>query len=260
VRVLVISDIHGNLSALETVIADALLVDFCGAKGFDSVWCLGDIVGYGPDPNACIELLGVWGDHLLCVAGNHDWAVLGRLPLEDFNSEAREAALWTRKQLSDQNRKDLEQLPSEPVTSGEYTITHASPRHPVWEYISSPFVARDNFAHFDTRFCWVGHTHVPMIYMCDGHGGEPPGVPACRGLSPAVGELVSLGQQHRLVLNPGSVGQPRDNDPRASYVLLDTESNVIIYRRVSYPYELTQARMRAAQLPDRLIARLAYGW
>jgi len=260
VRVLIVSDIHGNLSALETVLTDAARVEFTGAKGYESIWCLGDIVGYGPDPNACVERLSAFGDQLLCVAGNHDWAVLDRLPLEDFNSEARKAALWTRKQLTDENRKYLEQLPSDPIVCGDYTVTHASPRHPVWEYVASPFVARDNFVHFNTRFCWVGHTHVPMIYLSDGDSRKASGLPACRGLSPAVDELVFLGDQNRLVLNPGSVGQPRDSDSRASYVLLDTEASIIRYRRVVYPYELTQARMREEQLPDRLIARLAYGW
>jgi diadenosine tetraphosphatase ApaH/serine/threonine PP2A family protein phosphatase len=259
-RVLIISDVHANFTALETVLADAESFEFQGELGFEQVWCLGDIVGYGPDPNECVERLRAFGDDHVSVAGNHDWAALGRLPVDDFNPEARWAVQWTREQLRPANRIYLEALPAQPLPFGEYTITHASPRHPVWEYVVSPFTARENFGYFDTPFCLVGHTHVPMIFHCsqdEQHGGHPR---FCRALAPIYKQPVALSNGHRLIINPGSVGQPRDNDPRAAYALLNTESNVIRYRRVAYPYELTQARMRAAELPDRLIARLAYGW
>ena len=259
-RVLIISDVHANLTALEAVLADASELDFLGAVGFEEVWCLGDLVGYGPDPSECVERLQDFGDRLLCVAGNHDWAVLENLPVDDFNPEARRAVMWTQEHLTAPARAYLAELPAEPLVRGQYTITHASPRHPVWEYVVSPYVARENYDFFDTTFCLVGHTHVPMIFQCAEmeRGGGSSG--RCRALSPTYAQPVGLANGHRLILNPGSVGQPRDSDPRAAYAMLDTETNIVLYRRAAYSYELTQARMRAAKLPDRLIARLSYGW
>lgn len=259
-RVLVLSDIHANLTALETVLANAERTDFLGKTGFEQVWCLGDVVGYGPDPNECVARLRAFGDDLLCVAGNHDWAVLGKLPVDDFNPEARRAVLWTRERLTPASRAFLERLPDEPLVRGDFTITHASPRHPVWEYIIRPFTAQENFAYFDTPFCLIGHTHVPVIFRCRREARGEEDVEVCRALAPVYDKLVGLAGDHRLIINPGSVGQPRDSDPRAAYALLDTEAAIWRYRRVAYPYELTQARMRAANLPHRLIARLAYGW
>jgi len=259
-RVLILSDIHANLTALETVLADAEKVDFLGETGFEQVWCLGDVVGYGPDPNECVERLRAFGDDHLCIAGNHDWAVLGKLPVEDFNPEARRAVLWTREQLTPESLAYLEGLPAEPLVRGDFTLTHGSPRHPVWEYIIYSFTARENFAHFDTPFCLVGHTHVPVIFRWHQEQKGEANTGVCHALAPIYERPLGLAGNHRLIINPGSVGQPRDSDPRAAYALLDTEANIWLYRRVSYPYELTQARMRAANLPDRLIARLAYGW
>ncbi|MDH7486052.1 MAG: metallophosphoesterase family protein [Anaerolineae bacterium] len=259
-RVLVLSDIHANLTALETVLAHAEKTKFLGETGFQQVWCLGDVVGYGPDPNECVARLRTLGDDLLCVAGNHDWAVLDKLPVDDFNPEARRAVLWTREQLTPASRAFLEELPDEPLVRGDFTITHASPRHPIWEYIIHPATARENFAFFDTPYCLIGHTHVPVIFLCrqETQSGESKNV--CRALAPLYDKALGLAGEHRLILNPGSVGQPRDSDPRAAYAMLDTEQAIWHYRRVPYPYELTQARMRTANLPYRLIARLAYGW
>jgi predicted phosphodiesterase len=258
-RILILSDIHANLAALETVLADAEQFEFLGETGFEQVWCLGDVVGYGPDPNECVERLRGFGAETVCVAGNHDWAVLGKLPVDDFNPEARQAVLWTRQQLSPENWGYLEALSGEPLVRGEFTITHASPRHPVWEYLVSPYAARENFGHFDTTYCLIGHTHVPMVFQ---HRAAQVGyrTGVCRALNPTYQQPVRLSDTHRLMINPGSVGQPRDSDPRAAYVLLDTRLQIIRYRRVAYPYEWTQARMRVAKLPDRLIARLSYGW
>ncbi|MEA3459769.1 MAG: metallophosphoesterase family protein, partial [Chloroflexota bacterium] len=184
-RYLVISDIHSNLAAFEAVLADA--------GEYDKVWCLGDLVGYGPRPNECIERLRQL-DHV-CVAGNHDWAAIGKLDLEDFNADARRACLWTRKTLSPENWKFLESLPERlEFPDLDFTLVHGSPRHPIWEYILSPFTAEANFAHFDTRFCLVGHTHVPTVFR------QRPWDP---------GELsnpLHLGEE-RLIINPGSVGQ-----------------------------------------------------
>jgi len=214
-RVLVLSDIHANLAALETVLADAERVDFLGEKGFEQVWCLGDVVGYGPDPNECVERLRSFGDDHICVVGNHDWAVLGELPVDDFNPEARRAVLWTREQLTPESRDYLKGLSAEPLARGDFTITHGSPRHPVWEYIIHPHTAAENFAYFDTPFCLVGHTHVPVIFRWREEGEGEDKVGECRALAPIYDKPLGLAGNHRLIINPGSVGQPRDSDPRA---------------------------------------------
>ena len=243
-RYLIISDIHSNLAAFEAVLADA--------GSFDEVWCLGDVVGYGPDPNECVERLRDLPH--VCVVGNHDWAVLGNMDTEDFNPYAKRACLWTREQLSPSNLEYLETLPRSLVEEG-FTLAHGSPRQPIWEYILDSSVAQANFEHFDTRFCFVGHTHVPIIYR---HNPENPHQ-ACGTLIPSYDVPLALGE-HRLIINPGSVGQPRDGDPRASYAVLDSDELTLEYRRVSYPVETTQARMVEKGLPVRLIMRLGYGW
>ena len=159
-RVLILSDIHANLVALETVLNTA-------AGSYDAVWCLGDVVGYGPRPNECVELMR---EHAaVCVMGNHDWAVLGRpgINVDDFNPHARQAVLWTREQLSDANCAYLDGLPDVPVRpagSEDFLVTHASPREPVWEYILTPSIAMENFGAFSERVCLVGHTHKPAIF------------------------------------------------------------------------------------------------
>jgi len=239
-KTLVISDIHANLSALDAVLNDA--------GEFDAVWCLGDVVGYGPDPNECIERLQELPHR--CLAGNHDWAVLGRLALEDFNADAQRACLWTREQLTPASLRYLESL-EERIVEGDFTLVHGSPRHPIWEYIIYLSNARANFAHFDTPYCFIGHTHVPVIFR--DRGSEVDIRPIELGVPLALG-------QERLIINPGSVGQPRDGDFRASYVILDVEAGTIEYRRVPYPVEETQRKMAQAGLPPRLIIRLSYGW
>lgn len=244
-RVLVLSDIHANLAALERVLEDA-------AGAYDIVWCLGDIVGYGPEPDACVA--AVRELNALSVVGNHDWAVLRRMDVEDFNPEARNAVIWTRDHISRDNLIWLGNLPDQPLVRGEFTLTHGSPRDPVWEYMLYPSTAQANFQHFATRCCLVGHTHVPALHLLN------PENPKVRALALLPGQELSLQDGWRAILNPGSVGQPRDNDPRAAYALLDTEKFTWEVRRVTYPVEVTQARMRAVGLPERLINRLAYGW
>ncbi len=243
-RYLIISDIHANFTAFEAVLDSA--------GDFDKIWCLGDLVGYGPDPNECINQLREF-DHI-CVAGNHDWAVLGRLDLEDFNPDAQQASRWTQSQLTPENRAYLEGLPTALIEEG-FTLAHGSPRQPVWEYVLYPSVARTNFEHFGTQFCFIGHTHIPIIFQL---------VPQefgkyCHMVQPPLNGPLPLGE-YRLIINSGSVGQPRDGDPRASYALLDIEHLTIEYRRVSYAIKETQQRMAEADLPARLISRLSYGW
>ncbi len=243
-RILIVSDIHANLVALETVLKDA--------NKFDRVWCLGDVVGYGPQPNACIERLRAFD--LLCIAGNHDWAVLDKLDLEEFNPDARRAAIWTRNQLTPANRDWLHALPERiPTQAEKFTLVHGSPRYPIWEYVLTPAVARINFDFFDTLLCLVGHTHVPVLYRF--HRDEQT---ATAELLPENFSTV-LGPE-RMMINPGSVGQPRDGDPRAAYALLDLDTLTLTHRRVAYDIAATQADMEQAKLPTRLIQRLSYGW
>lgn len=241
-RIAILSDIHANLAALEAVLAHLGSVD--------GLWVLGDVVGYGPDPNECVAALA--GRPHVAIAGNHDWAVLDKLDLADFNTDARRANEWTRKQLEPAAWDFLRALPDKMVVEG-YTLAHGSPRSPIWEYLIYPNVAKVSFAHFDTQVCWVGHTHMPVLFQ-----DEPDG-PGCVALRPLEDEAMSLGEG-RLILNPGSVGQPRDGDPRAAYCLLDTAARVVTWRRVPYDIIATQDKMRAARLPRRNIERLSVGW
>jgi predicted phosphodiesterase len=260
-RVLVVSDIHGNIAALETVVSDA-------HGAYDAVWCLGDVVGYGPSPNECVEWVREHAD--LCVIGNHDWAVLGRagIDVDDFNPMARQAVMWTRERLSSPNRDFLDTLPDQPIHPPQapaFIITHASPREPVWEYILTPGIALENFAVFSEAVCLVGHTHKPAIYRWQWERhleNEQVGEVTIDHLvpEPDLSLALDVSVTQRLILNPGSVGQPRDNDPRAAYALLDLEKMAWEQKRVSYPIDLTQSRMRVANLPRRLIDRLNYGW
>ena len=242
-RYLIISDIHANQAALSAVLTDA--------GSFDFVWCLGDLVGYGPDPNECIDQLRELPSSSL--AGKHDWAALGKLDITSFNSDARIASLWTQSELSPSSRVYLDSLPTR-TADGDYTLAHASPRQPVWEYVLDPLIAQRNFAYFETPYCLVGHTHIPVIFY---HLNENPG--GCRTMLPSYNGPISLKVDGQLIINPGSVGQPRDGSPDASYAILDTEALTWEHRRVQYPVEITQERMRARDLPHRLIERLEYG-
>lgn len=241
VRYLIISDIHANATALETVLADA--------ENFDKIWCLGDLVGYGPSPNECIERIQDFPH--VSLAGNHDWATLGKLDLSSFNPIARTAIRWTRKELTSSSRAYLNGLTTHKEIDDFY-LAHASPREPVWEYILNTSVALANFEHFSTHFCLVGHTHVPVVFELDKERQQ------VEALFPPLSEPLELGS-HRAITNPGSVGQPRDGDPRASYAMLDDEEMTLEFRRVSYPVGITQERMRARDLPQRLISRLEVG-
>ena len=240
-RYLVISDIHGNLAALEAVLDDT--------PEFDEVWCLGDLVGYGPSPNECIDRVRDLPHTSL--AGNHDWAALGKLDLNSFNSVARTANEWTQEQLTSSSRTFLSGLPTS-LQRGDFTLAHASPREPVWEYILDASTAYQNFEHFHTPYCLVGHTHVPVVFELD------EGRQRCEILIPPLPEPLEFGPC-RTIINPGSVGQPRDGDPRAGYALLDGYDMSWTFHRVAYPIEVTQERMEAAGLPRRLIDRLEIG-
>lgn len=241
-RILVISDIHANLAAFQAVLEDA-------KDKWDRIWCLGDLVGYGPDPNECVALLREH-DHL-SLSGNHDWAVLGQLDISSFNAEARKAINWCRQKINKETEDYLRTLPPKTEVEG-FTLAHASPRHPVWEYILDYETAAANFAHFDTAYCLVGHTHAAAIFEQDADENINLYLPVYDAAVPL--------QINRLIINPGSVGQPRDSDPRAAYSLLDTEAMSWRHCRVPYPIAETQEKMRRYNLPSRLVARLEYGW
>lgn len=242
-RYLVISDIHANQVALAAVLADA--------KSFDLIWCLGDLVGYGPNPNECIDRLCDLPH--VGLAGNHDWAALGKLDLTSFNSDARIASIWTQSELTPMSRAYLDSLPTHSVQD-QFTMAHASPRQPVWEYVLDPLIAQRNFSYFETPFCLVGHTHIPVIFLqSDDSAGS------CKTIAPPYHEPIPLIAERRMILNPGSVGQPRDGNPHGSYAILDTDAMTWEHRRVSYALEITQEKMRARDLPSRLIERLEYG-
>ena len=238
---LVLADVHGNLPALEAVLA--------AAARFDEVWCLGDLVGYGAEPDECVELLRQYRH--VAVAGNHDWAALGRLDLDDFNPIARISAVWTGKRLTPATRAYLEALPLQLVV-GPYTIVHGSVRHPLWEYIDSAAAAWDNMQGQSTPFCLVGHTHVPAVYTEQSEKRTREFLVQGGSVSFALG-------QGRAVLNPGSVGQPRDGDWRAAFALLDTEKATWTVHRVEYPVEQAQERILRAGLPAQNAFRLAFG-
>lgn len=245
-RYLVISDIHANYTAFETVLADAGEL----GKDYDFVWCLGDVVGYGPDPNECVERLREMPH--LCLAGNHDWAALGRLDIRTFNSDARKSVTWTRDTLTDENLAYLEALPVTFVLD-DFTLAHGSPREPVWEYILDPVIASVNFPSFQTHYCLVGHTHTPVTFVQTGEKGETDAV------APDYGHVGHLDGARRII-NPGSVGQPRDSDPRAAYAMLDVDQKTWEFRRIPYDIKAVQDRMKKADMPERLIMRLEHGW
>ena len=249
----VVADIHANLSALEAVLRD---IEERG--GVDGIWCLGDIVGYGPDPRQCISLVQKIGSS--CIAGNHDWAAIGKVDLAEFNNEAAAAVRWTRCQLT---YSEIEYLAGLPLLleRDKFTLAHGSPRYPVWEYILTADEAEANFACFKTPYSLVGHSHLPLLFEIE----ECAASIENENRIKAVQRKLSEGcpqelRQRRAIINPGGVGQPRDDDPRASYGLYDDQSCTFTLFRVSYDIPAVQSRMAAAGLPSRLIERLDYGW
>jgi len=242
-RYAIIGDIHSNLAAFT-----AVLDDIEQQGGVDRIWCLGDIVGYGPDPHQCIELLRQT-EHI-CVAGNHDWAAVSKVDTANFNPDAAAACHWTSGQLSAEDIKYLENLPLT-IEEGDFTLVHGSPREPIWEYLFTTDVAEDNQAHFKSPFCLVGHTHVPLVFNYDQNG-------ACSVSQFEPDTKLAL-SSNRLIINPGGGGQPRDNDPRASYAIYDRQAGTVSLCRVPYDIKSTQDRMTEYDLPTRLIARLSYG-
>lgn len=241
-RVLLLSDIHANLVALEAVLARA--------PAFDAVWCLGDVVGYGPAPNECVARLRDLD--ALSLTGNHDAAVIGRFPTDHFRDVARRAVEWTRQVISPESRAWLEaREPLLVLPAHDLTLVHASPREPIWEYIDAPDVALENMPYVNTYACLFGHTHRPIAYCLRA---------ADRVLSTHfLPEATPYPIEPKTLLNPGSVGQPRDGDPRAAFAILEPEARVLTHYRVEYDIPATQRAIREAHLPYALAARLERG-
>jgi predicted phosphodiesterase len=240
-RIALISDVHSNLPALDAVLAAAGQVD--------AIWHLGDVVGYGPDPDGVVARLEEVG--AVGVRGNHDAAAVGGSEIDWFNPDARRAMEWTRTAISDATLAWLTALPERRQEAG-CDLAHGSPREPLWEYITSREVARDNlrFLSLDVARGLHGHTHVPVAWVEDGKDVE-----LVRGKH---GRRLELGGR-RALLNPGSVGQPRDGDPDASFAILDLEADTFEWHRVAYDIRAVQAAMKAVGLPGSLVSRLSTG-
>lgn len=242
-RILVMSDIHANYTALEAVLKDAGQVD--------ETWFLGDLVGYGPDPNAVVEEIQEI-PNLTCLLGNHDMAAIGKMPFETFNGDARRSLLHHEKVLTTSNLNYMRSLPSDKLVRGEATLAHGSPRDPLWEYILNALSARINFDHFDTSWCFVGHSHIQCMFALDEKNNKV-------SLEQTTAD-VTLQLRPRMILNPGSVGQPRDRDPRAAYAIYDSEARTWTPRRAEYNIAEVQQRIRDFKLPEKHALRLAEGW
>jgi diadenosine tetraphosphatase ApaH/serine/threonine PP2A family protein phosphatase len=237
-RIAVLSDIHSNLIALDAVLAHLGSVD--------AIWQLGDVVGYGPEPDGVVARLREVG--AVGVRGNHDAAAVGGSEVEWFNPDARAAIEWTRDRIASGTKAWLEALPERLVES-DYALVHGSPREPLWEYITSSPVARANLTLLPTRFGLHGHTHLPIAWVEEDGG--------IVSIPPMDGSTFEL-RGHAL-LNPGSVGQPRDGIPDSSYMVIDTDRDVVTWHRVPYDIEAVQAAMKRVRLPSRLVQRLSYG-
>ncbi|PKB83213.1 MAG: hypothetical protein BZY88_02655 [SAR202 cluster bacterium Io17-Chloro-G9] len=242
-RSLILADVHANLEALNAVFADAP-----SQGGFEEIWCLGDTVGYGPDPSACLELIRSYRFRM--VAGNHDFAAVNLRTTADFNQDAQASTEWTAGQLSQEEFQFLAGLPLS-TEADPFTLVHGSLRDPLTEYLLDQDSARATFALMNNPHCLVGHSHIPFI--CREQGGD------AEFFEFPCGQPVPMGEE-RSIINPGGVGQPRDRDSRPSYAIYDSEANTIQRHRVTYDIKETQSKMRRAGLPKFLIDRLDFGY
>ena len=242
-RYALLADIHANLAAFS-----AVLDDIKHRGGVEELWCMGDIVGYGPNPVQCIDLL-LQHKHI-CVAGNHELGAIGKMAFSDFNPDAAYVCRWTAQQLGAEDIEYLESLPLV-IENDDFTLVHGSPREPIGEYLISKGSAKENFSYLKTRFCLVGHSHKPLIFK-QAEDGSCSFIP----LSVSIGQVLG---KNRMIINPGGVGQPRDGDPRASYAMYDSDSGVVRLYRVEYDISTTQVEMTKKNLPMRLIVRLENG-
>jgi diadenosine tetraphosphatase ApaH/serine/threonine PP2A family protein phosphatase len=295
-RYAILSDIHGNYEALQAVLDDIDMI--CESDGVpcEAKWCLGDIVGYGPDPSACVRTIRQECE--LTVAGNHDWGASGIADLNEFSDMARDSLLWTSKQLQQDELEFLITRPDRttvPIPE-DCTLVHGSPVVPIWEYLLTPEAAALSFLSFPTRFCVVGHTHLPTIFLQESARYNKPRLPVLaarerqvmeygseeEGIIASTLELDALNamppciavrdipvnwwwppDNFRAIINPGSIGQPRDGDPRAAYMLYDTELG-FAFRRIPYWIERTIEKLRDedafSQFAESLVTRLIQGY
>jgi|ERR1700722_13383243 diadenosine tetraphosphatase ApaH/serine/threonine PP2A family protein phosphatase len=240
-RVAVISDIHANRHALEAVLAAV------NVEAPDEIWCLGDTVGYGPEPNRCCALVAERAT--LCLAGNHDLAVTGALSIEEFNGDAAAAVRWTREAIDAPSLEFLRGLSPQARRDG-VELFHASPLDPIWEYVLGERTARLSFQTTSAPLVLVGHSHLALVFALEGA--------RLSGWLAAPDESLALANA-RFLLNPGSVGQPRGKDPRAAWMMVDLDALTVSFRRTEYAVGATQKEMRARGLPEALAARLALG-
>jgi predicted phosphodiesterase len=242
-KIALVSDIHANIEALEAVLSDIK------SRNVDEILCLGDIVGYGANPNECIEL--VKESCSLVLLGNHDAAAVGLLSTQHFNIHAKIAIEWTTDNLKKWGHDYLSTLPLK-ETKFSHTFVHATPYEPnMWYYITSLEEAAFNFQFFETPFCFVGHTHIPIIIVLE----QEKEVYVHPGESLEYGALTNV----RFLINEGSVGQPRDRNPKSCYGIIDTDAKTFTYHRVAYDVQKAQAKMRKIKMPEFLITRLEEG-
>jgi len=240
-KIAILSDIHSNLEALEAVEKEI------GGLGVDAIYFIGDVVGYGPDPNACTKWVMENAD--LAVMGNHDIAALGKIDIESFNPNAKRAIIWNALQLENWAMDYLATLPMV-ISRDDVTIVHANPQDPEsWNYIFSLWDAEMNFSHFESTFCFVGHSHQPVIVVMEGSG----------QVSVLPDSSFKADEGTRYLINVGSVGQPRDGNPEACFGLLDTETMEFSILRSPYEFRMTQEKMLDAGLPGPLADRLSEG-
>jgi len=255
-RLGILSDIHANLPALEAVL------ESISKAGVDETWCLGDVVGYGAHPDECAA--SVASECELALVGNHDLAVLGEIDIGSFSPAAATAARWTQRHSSDETLRFLRSLkPAD--TSREVALYHASPRDPVWEYVLWPDQAAECIERQDRRISFVGHSHVALFFglPAEGPGADPrdvgpDGQTIARGAQAPDGTTLDLAEG-RWLINPGSVGQPRDGDPRAAWLELDTDAWTATFNRVDYDIERASSAIDEAGLPGHLAKRLFIG-
>ncbi|MDD3656114.1 MAG: metallophosphoesterase family protein [Atribacterota bacterium] len=239
----IISDIHGNAEALNAVLNEL--------KNVERIFCLGDIIGYGADPVYCIEKMREldW----LCLKGNHEGAITGELDLYYFNEDAKQSLQWTKKQLNEQNFNYLNGLRRRITIAKDILGVHGSPRQPLWEYILDKQTAEEIFIEFDFKVYFVGHSHVAGYFTFHREN------KLVRYFDATVGAEIILENNHSYIINSGSIGQPRDGNPQASFIIFDTEKEMVFIRRVSYPISKAQAKIIKAGLPKFLAERLAIG-
>jgi predicted phosphodiesterase len=244
-KIAILSDIHSNLEAFEAVL---LKLEKIKVK---KIWHLGDIVGYGPNPNECVKLIKK--EKVISLAGNHDLAVIGKITTDYFNPYAALAVKLNAQEISEENKKFLENLSLTFKPEKNIILAHGSIRDPIWEYLLEIDQAEENFSLFFEKVCFVGHSHLPMIF-------EKREDKIYQFRFPPDKAFLKFEKNSRYIINPGSVGQPRDYNPKASFVIFDPENEVLEYQRVDYPYFKTQQKMKEKGFPSFLIERLSFGY